>query len=215
MTELADLDEDEYRRVGEVKLRCHADPFYAECRAYGGLIDSNLNGEVAAFCHGYLTLPAEVEVLFDKDYPGLEWNRPSKEYRRPPSRRQPFRAILKDFIADQSPLSHMTVKKVLQRLRKIRENKIYPIDIAARNYRAGLLLDFSIAMTEPYFLFEIRNENEVRLYRLTDLTNFDQMVEDENVKTWIRALPKDETIEKLRARQKNIDYKITRTYRRK
>ena len=167
---------------------------------------------MAAFCHGFVTLPADFEALFANDYPGLEWGRTQKEYKKPVSHMQPFRAILKDFIADDPPFTHMLVKKMLRHLVSMREMKlhqVYPMDVAGRNYKKGLLLDFSIAITEgPFYLFNIRDADEVRLLKTQDLVDFDQMVEDDGVKTWVRALPDPKTRQGLRLREHQIDYKI-------
>lgn len=46
--------------------------------------------------------------------------------------------------------------------------------------------------------------------------DFDQMIEDEGVRTWVRALPNDDFLDKLRPRVgKERCYKQTRRYRRK
>lgn len=53
-------------------------------------------------------------------------------------------------------LTGRVADKILRDLKKMRSNGIYPRDIHARNYRARLLVDMSIARTTPYFLFDIR-----------------------------------------------------------
>lgn len=37
-------------------------------------------------------------------------------------------------------------------------------------------------------------------YKKKDLVDFDQLVEDEGVRTWVRALPNDDCLDKLRPR---------------
>jgi len=152
------------------------DPFYKECRAYGRLIETHLNGKAAARYFGYILIPAEIETVFEREFEDLDWNRPCEEYDKPPTKRQPFRAILKEFVPDEGPLIHKIVKRILNDLQKMRKQGVYPRDIAARNYKAGLLIDFSAAMTEPHFLFQIRPSYQVDRYKKEDLFDFDQMI---------------------------------------
>ncbi len=57
------------------------------------------------------------------------------------------------------------------------------MDIAARNYKGGLLLDFSVAMTKPHYLFAIKPPRQVRTYKRDDLLSFNRMIIDEGVVT--------------------------------
>ena len=43
----------------------------------------------------------------------------------------------------------------------MRSNGIYLGDVRPRNYKAGLLVDMSIARTTPHFLFNIRGPKQV------------------------------------------------------
>ena len=197
-------------------MRAHTDPFYRECRAYGRLIEAGLNGKVAARCFGYVAIPAETEKFLQREFEIFDWNRPCEEYDKLPTKRQPFRAILKEFIPDEGPLTDRIVKRILRDLKKMRKQGVYPRDIAARNYKAGLLLDFDAAMTEPHFLFQIRPRYQVDHYKEMDFFKFDQMIEDEGIKTLVRALPNDDYLEKLRPRGRGKGcYKQTRPYGRK
>lgn len=76
---LADHERDE-APVDHLDYYC--DPFYNECRAYGKLVENNLNGEVAVRCHGYLMLSAEYEDQLDDRFPDLEWDRPFRRVRK-------------------------------------------------------------------------------------------------------------------------------------
>lgn len=89
---------------------------------------------------------------------------------------------------------------MLKDLAKIRAQKVYPLDIMRRNYKGSLLVDFSNAITEPNYPFDIQPEWQVELYKNQDLIQFDTMIEEENVKTSLRALPNLETLKKLRPR---------------
>lgn len=180
-------------------LRGHMDPFYNECRAYGRLVDAGLNGKVAVRCHGYLTIPAEREEELRKNFNVEGWNRPGSEYLKPASRRQPFRAIVKDLISEDVPLTTKSVKKILRDLKRMRKLGVYPMDVRARNYKGGLLVDFSVAITEPHYLFVIKPRWRIEEYKLDDLEAFDRMVRDEGVVTWERAVPEPEYCQKLRS----------------
>lgn len=175
------------------------DPFYCECRAYGRLVEAKLNGKVAVRCHGYLEIPAEREEEVRERF-GIEaWNRPDSEYTKPASKRQPFRAIVKDLISEDIPFTTQSVKKMLRDLKRMRKLCIYPMDVRARNYKGGLLVDFSVAMTEPHYLFVIKPRWRIQGYKLRDLHDFDNMVRDEGIVTWERAVPNPEYCEKLRS----------------
>ena len=112
-------------------LHAHADPFYNECRAYGRLKEKNLDGKVAVRCHGYTTLPAAIEVELERRFDYLEWDR--DDYDLPMKERAPFRAIVKDLIRDDIPLTHRVVKKMKRDLLQIRKQGVYTCDIKARN----------------------------------------------------------------------------------
>ena len=179
-------------------LHAHSDPFYNECRAYGRLKEKGLDGEVSIRCHGYTTVPATMEPILEDRFNVSDWDR--DDYDKPIKERAAFRAIVKDLVREDPPLNHRLLKKMLKDLAKIREQGVYPLDIMRRNYKGGLLVDFSNAMTEPHYLFDIQPEWQMKSYKNQDLFQFDSMVEDERVKTSLRALPKLETLMKLRPR---------------
>lgn len=197
----APLDEDEQEVVPVDLLRAHMDPFYRECRAYGRLIEKQMNGKVAARCHGYLTISAGKEEELRQNFRVDIWDRPDSEYLKPVSRREPFRAIVKDLISEEIGFTQKIVGKMRRDLKKIRSVGVYPMDIHARNYKQGLLLDFSLAMTEPHYLFAIMPRWRVEEFKLDDLLAFDSMIKDEGVVTWERALPNSEYCKKLRPRK--------------
>lgn len=183
-------------------LHAHSDPFYNECRAYGKLIEKNLNGKVAVQCHGHITLPAKMEDELERRFGVGDWDRPEAEYNKPASKRQVLRAVVKELVQKDVPFTEKTLARMLRDLYCIRRQGIYPSDIFARNYKGGLLLDLSIAKTEPHFLLEIEDDWRVKTYKNRDLWQFDDMVEESEVKAWVRALPNEEYIAKLRPRPK-------------
>jgi len=91
---------------------------------------------------------------------------------------------------------------MLRDLKKIRKLGVYPMEIAAQNYKGGVLLDFSVAMTKPHNLFPIKPPHRVETYKRDDLLSFDSMMKDEGIATWERALPNPKYCKKLRPRSK-------------
>lgn len=178
----------------------HMDPFFNECRAYGRLIERGINGKVAVRCYGYLMLPATREEELEHRFGVTAWNRPYEEYSKPASRRQPFRAIVKDLVTEDVPLTVKSAKRMLTDLRRIRRQNVYNMDICARNYKGGKLIDFSVAMTRPHYLLVIKPPWRRELYKYNDLTCFDHMLDEAGIVTWDRATPNQESIQRLRPR---------------
>ena len=78
------------------------------------------------------------------------------------------------------------------------------MNVQARNYVGGLLVDMSIAMTEPHYLFAIHPEWRVNDFRLADMYSYDIMMKDENIPTWDRAIRNENyCTTKLRSRNTN------------
>ena len=171
------------------------DPFYNECRAYGRLVEKGLNGDVAVRCHGYVTLAPEREVELEQRFGISRLDRPWHV-----DERQVLRAIVKDLVREDAPLTHKIVKKMLRDLKRMRAEGVYNMDIRARNYKDGMLVDLSIAITTPHYLFETKPSWRVRNYKWQDLLQFDEMIKEENIATWVRARPNKEYLAKLRPR---------------
>ena len=194
----AALYESQKEIVSLDKLHAHADPFYNECRAYGKLREAGLDGKVAVRCHGYTTLPPAIELELEERFDVTDWDR--DDYDKPVEARAAFRAIVKDLVGADIPLTHRVVKKMKKDLLQIRRQNIYPSDIKRKNYKHGLLLDFSTAITEPNYLFQIKPDWQVKRYKDADLLQFDQMIQDERVKTWVRTTQNRDYLRKLRPR---------------
>ncbi|KAI4168730.1 MAG: hypothetical protein LQ343_006166 [Gyalolechia ehrenbergii] len=177
------------------QLDYYLDPFYNECRAYGRLVDTKLNGEVAVQCHGYLILPFRFQAKLEEEFGVNGWDQPSD---------LPLRAIVKDFVPEDTTWSPRVVGKILKDLKRMREHKIYAMDIKPENYKEGLLVDFSISITKPHFIFEIKPQHQVEGYKNQDLIAFDVMIQEQRVKTRRRAFPNMETKEKLRSYGKPV-----------
>lgn len=186
------------KRVTTDLLHAHMDPFYNECRAYGRLIDAKLNGKLAVHCHGYMTLPAAMEDELQRRFMITTWDRPTDDQEKPVSKREPLRAIVKNLVRENAAFEKKDIKKMLVNLKRLLKLGIYPLDVNSRNYRGGILLDFSIAITEPHYLFETRPKWQVDRYKREDLLLFDRMIEDANINTQVRAMPNDMYRERLR-----------------
>ena len=179
------------------------DPFNNECRAFGKIIESNLNGKIAVRCYGYLAVSAEREEELEENFKIKAWDRPNEERPKSASQRQPFRAIVKDLILENVSFTSKQVVKILRDLKKLRRLGVYPMDVQARNYVGGLLVDMSAAMTKPHYLFEIRPEWRVRKLKGADLRSYDIMIKDEEIATWHRATRNEEYCTKLRSQKSN------------
>ena len=151
------------------------DPFFNECRAYGRLVEANQNGRIAVRCHGHMSVPAAVEEELARRFGVRTWDRPEEEYARPVPGRQPFRAVVKDLVREPVPWTHKVAKKMLKDLKAMRRLGVYPMDVGARNYEAGLLVDMSIAITTPHYRFDLRPRWQVRVMQREDLLMFDKV----------------------------------------
>ena len=197
--DLAALDDEDRAYVPIDLLHAHMDPFYNECRAYGRLIEKKINGKVAAQCYGYIAVPAarksELAQRFDVDE--AQWGQPDNA---PLLRNKtPLRAIAKQLIREDKPLSEKLAAKMLRDLKRMRRAGVYPMDIRKRNYKGGLLLDMSIAMVKPHYVFDIRPEWHVERLQNADLKGFQRMVDKAGGKTWKRAVRNPEYCVKLRS----------------
>lgn len=170
-------------------LRLQSDPFFNECRAYGRLIETGTNGKIAARCHGSLPVPADRETELYRRF-DVCWDRPQDQ----PS----FRAIVKDLIQIDKRITERMLGKMRRDLLKMRKLGVFPQDIYLRNYGAGLLLDFSIAVTEPHWVFESRSSRYISCMKNGEMNMFQNMIRDSEVRTWLRSVSNREYCKKLR-----------------
>ncbi|KAL9098861.1 MAG: hypothetical protein Q9163_005554 [Psora crenata] len=187
------------KRVSFDTVRTHNDPFYNECRAHGRLIEKGVEGKIAVRCYGYITIPAEKEIDLWRKFSIRDWDRTEEESRQPIAQRRPLRAIVKELLSNNAPYTPKVVHKMLRDLRKMRRLGVYAMDIAPRNYIAGLLVDFSIAMTKPHYWLEVTSKHTVHFWLGMDLHRLDEMIEEKKVKTWQRATRNPVYTQKLRA----------------
>lgn len=180
-------------------LQCHVDPFYRECRAYGRLIEKDLNGKVAVRCYGYMTFHAGMEAILEQEFQVRDWDRPDDDYEK--KQQQPLRAIVKELVLKDVPLTAKIADKILTDTKRMRRCGVYPGDIFPRNYKGGLIVDLGSAMTEPYFMFDIRPGVQTLKMKKTDLYMWEAMRKELGLNTRLRAVRDVEYCKKLRSRK--------------
>lgn len=179
-------------------IRFHTDPFYNECRAYGRLIEYDVNGKIAVRCHGHMAISAAREEELARRFEVYAWDRPRDDSKLPVSKRQPFRAIVKDLIEDDRPLNEKQLIKMRKDLLKMHKLGVYPQDARDRNYGGGLLLDFSIAITKPHWIFKTKRSWWINMMIKDDMNMLQAVMLESGVKTWQRAVRNREYCMKLR-----------------
>lgn len=158
--------------------------------------------KIAIRCHGYITISAKIEAQLERDFGVEDWDRPGEEYDRPVSKRQPFRATVKDLVLEDMLLTGKMADKILRDTKRMRRCGVYPGDVRPRNYLNGLLVDFSAARTELYYLFNIRGPKQVERMKNRDLYMWEAMVKERGLKTSLRAVANEKHCASLRPRKK-------------
>ncbi|KAJ3572381.1 hypothetical protein NPX13_g5064 [Xylaria arbuscula] len=129
-------------------VRFHLDPFYAECRAFGLLVEKKKDDLLAVRCHGYAFLPLEIEQLIEKRFGDQfiieNWNR------GPEDKGCGLRAIIKDYIPSKSTYGRRKLSVIKSKIEQLNHLGIFNMDIRKENIRGGRLFDFSIAITSPH-----------------------------------------------------------------
>ncbi|KAJ8132734.1 hypothetical protein O1611_g891 [Lasiodiplodia mahajangana] len=206
------------RNLSNETLAFHSDPFFAECRAYGRINQyyetiENTNRRrprrsrlklrnasikpIAVPCYGYITLDAEYDTLLRKDFGIIDWDRSEQEdFGQIPKR--PLRALVKQLVS--SEVSVANPRRMLGDLRQLRKLGIFQRDIYARNYKDGLLVDFSVAWTDPHWCLKALGPYQLGIEKGADLRMFDEMIKRSGIKTVVRATPDVEYCQKLRSR---------------
>ena len=169
----------------------HMDPFYAECRAYGRMEEKKCNGVVNMRCHGFTSVPADREREISKAFEINDWNRPSEEYKRPMSQRQPLRALVKDLTREEISFTKAMVRGMKADLYRLRNIFVFVRDIHSDNYLGGKLLDFSVAWTEPHLMLstDVQSQATIDFDITSELHEFDEMVREEGISSKVRAVP--------------------------
>jgi hypothetical protein len=175
-------------------VRGHFDPFYAECRAFGCMIEHGKDHELAVRCHGYMLLPTAIELEIESQFGIDDWNR------GPADEGHPLRAIVKDRIYhNKSPFGKTSPSTMRSRLKQLNRLGIYNMDIREGNYLGGRLFDFSLAVTAPHLSLSrrIRDKSEILRDMRYDIRVFDDLMEDREA---AKLVAKEQAIRKLRPR---------------
>lgn len=192
------ITEETLKKISINTIRLQSDPFYNECRAYGRLIECNVNGKVAVRCHGHMAILAAREEELARRFGVHTWDRPEVDLKLSVTKRQPFRAIVKDLIKDDRQLNEKKLIKMRKDLLKMHKMGLYPQDVRERNYGGGLLLDFSIAITKPHWVFETKRPWWIRAMKNDDKIMLQEIMLDSGVETWERVVRNREYCMKLR-----------------
>jgi len=187
-------------QVTDEQLIFHSDPFFAECRAYGRIYERSNGREIVVPCYGYMAIPADpaIERMFSHRFGITDWNR-SEEYKhRGEGYRQPFRALVKKFVDSKITLGKPV--NMHRNLKTLRAWGIFQRDVFARNYKNGLLVDFSMSWTDPHWMLSVLSLDELTKKKNSELYQFDEMIEDAGIKTRVKAAPNLMYRKKLRKR---------------
>ena len=171
-------------------VRHQLDPFFAECRAFGHLIELNQDDELAVRCHGYVMLSSEIEKRIIDNFDIQDWNREAED------ENQPLKAIVKDLVCSNSFLGKWSFRTMRKKIKRLHELGIYNMDIRTDNYLNGRLFDFSAAITTPHLDLwtKLRPEDEILEDINDDFECFDSVIKAEKKKT------RDAWMDRLRPR---------------
>ncbi|KAI1182323.1 kinetochore Sim4 complex subunit FTA2-domain-containing protein [Nemania serpens] len=180
------------RRVSGEVLTFHSDPSSPSAEPTvkrkhrgSGLGSGDLKKrQLAVPCYGYITIAAQYERLLQKKFNVWNWNR-SEEEELGQITRKPFRALVKELVI--SPVSVLNPRRMLGDLKKLRKLEIFVRDVHARNYKAGFLVDFSVAWTAPHWGFVAMGPRHTNFEKIAELGQFDEMIKSKGIKTVVRA----------------------------
>ena len=155
-------------------VRFHTDPFFAECRSFGRLVQKKKDDLLAVRCYGYALLPEEVERRIERQFGISDWNRGAED------EGHPLRAIVKALIWYKTPFGRKKFPAMRRTLEELNKLQILNMDIREENYLGGRLFDFSIAITPPHLALwsGLRSEDQILEDMDDDIECFDSMVEE-------------------------------------
>lgn len=169
------------------KLIYYTDPFFAECRAYARIEEApkrlGTKDQLAVKCHGYIYLgDGDKKKL---EHMGLDLGTEvlDNKLRRALDGGGRVRAIVKELAPSHTSVNSRNVRAALSRVRKLNELQIYNRDIRAENFVGGKLVDFGSSWTEPHIILDALEPDDVEDSRLEDLVMFDDMIEEEEIRT--------------------------------
>ncbi|KAI1273104.1 kinetochore Sim4 complex subunit FTA2-domain-containing protein [Xylaria sp. FL0933] len=178
----------------------YTDPFYAECRAYGriqeGFESRLVKEQTAVKCYGYLLLNTNDSRWLRKEGFDLKQHLLDSELREALGGDTRVRAIVKHFEKTPVKVHAGNVRRAWRSVHLLNDGlKVYNMDIQAANFIGYRLVDFGSSWTEPHKLLdylEKEMETTAKAFRLKDAVNFENMIEDEGIKTRLKVLPESE-----------------------
>ncbi|EKG10122.1 hypothetical protein MPH_12722 [Macrophomina phaseolina MS6] len=181
-------------QITDDEIKGHLDPFYAECRAYGAIEERLYNGElpkneddwIAAPCYGYLRISVRDEDFLRETFKIRNWDRANQ------TDTEPIRGLVKEFIEEKAPVNtkRRSVRKMRKDLLVLESIGVYPRDIAARNYRAGLLVDFGHSYTDPHCVLSLYSGWKRKAEKSQSLSLFDKMIQKLKIRVSSRDMPR-------------------------
>jgi hypothetical protein len=191
-------------RVSQGDVEGQKDPFYAECRAYSRIASKPRKRPISIACHGFISISAEQESFFAKNFNVKDWDRPEEEYLSS-GKRQPFRALVKDLVEVDPMITPKLITSMRRELKSLNSLRIYVMDVRWSNYKGGHLVDFSSAWTVPHLEFrkDVNTEHDIKLHKEIDMAAFEVMVEEElGMDLPMKSEPNPDFIGRLRPRRK-------------
>ncbi|KAI1112847.1 kinetochore Sim4 complex subunit FTA2-domain-containing protein [Nemania sp. NC0429] len=176
----------------------YTDPFYAECRAYGrireGFESRLVTEQTAVKCHGYLLLNKNDARWLRKEGIDLDDELLDQELRGAMGGDTRVRAIVKRLEKNTTVIHAGNIRKAWRSVRLLNDRlKIYNMDIKADNFIGSRLVDFGSSWTEPHKLLEFLEEKREKMgksLRLKDKVNFEEMIEEEEIRTRLQVFAK-------------------------
>lgn len=191
----------------------HIDPFFAECRAFGRIKEAQdtrkLKHQITIQCYGYLLLPHTLKPMLERRGAHLEEDCLAPHDDRYKQGR-PVRAIVKELVSAEPGVNEASIGVLLKNIRFLNKKlKIYNRDIRKQNYIDGKLFDFGCSRTEPHCLInDSLDKSEAKAVEFIDLNHFDDMIEDEQIETPVRAMCNWEYCKKLRSRSRITTWEL-------
>ncbi|KAL2277498.1 hypothetical protein FJTKL_15415 [Diaporthe vaccinii] len=186
----------------------YLDPFNCECRVYGRLKEEHRE-ELAVRAHGYVLLTRDQEKhITDVLDEYVDWedhpeplNRSGLFKRMEAHRREPLRAIVKDYVESSVPWTAPQVPQMYADLEELHKLGILVRVFNQGNYLGGKLVDFSMAWTMYHICIDRALPVSVSVMRSWEPSRFDTMV-DEWASRYGEKIEKPEEL--LRHRSSNL-----------
>ncbi|KAG8165983.1 hypothetical protein KVR01_004535 [Diaporthe batatas] len=162
----------------------YLDPFHNECRVYGRLKQEN-HEDIAVRAHGYVLLTPEQEK-FVTEACGPEYIDPKTAeeldgqalwFRRESNRHDRLRAILKDFVPEETPdFDKSQISQMYEDMETLHSLGILIRDINPKNYLGGKLIDFSRSWTMYHPCLDRTSWKGLCKLRIAEVRSFVDMV---------------------------------------